>query len=354
MARMLEPGRLRAAARSRHRHPAHHSPLPEVERTDISVVVPVYNEAKNLPILYEEICEALQVQSWELILIDDGSTDSSHQVAAAIHQRDNRVRVVRLRRNFGKTAALSAGMSVARGDVIVIMDGDLQDDPKEIPGLLRALDSGIDMVCGWRRPRRDSISKRLSSFAFNKMVSYVTGVPLHDMNCGLKAFRSQVAREIKLYGDLHRYLPVLAAQRGFKIGELEVNHRPRLHGRSKYGFSRAAASFLDIQTVMFLTRYLGRPLRLFGTAGMVLLAAGIVAGLYLSALHFAGTDIYNRPLLNLSVLLVISGLQLFSVGLIGEMIQNVAFTKEREYSVESVLLTQGGPAAQTTEVGLNE
>src|SRR5665647_1280411 len=217
MARMLEPGGLRAATRSRHRHPAHHSSPPEVERTDISVVVPVYNEAQNLPILYEEICEALQGQSWELILIDDGSTDSSHQVAAAIHQRDSRVRVVRLRRNFGKTPALSAGMSVARGDVIVIMDGDLQDDPKGIPGLLRALDGGIDMVCGWRRLRRDSISKRLSSLAFNKMVSCVTGVPIHDMNCGLKAFRSQVAREIKLYGDLHRYLPVLAAQRGFKI-----------------------------------------------------------------------------------------------------------------------------------------
>lgn len=304
---------------------------------DISVVVTVFNEDETLEAMYDEIVPALDGRRWEMIIVDDGSTDGSYEVAARLHQSDNRVSVVHLRRNFGKTAALSAGFAVARGATIVTMDADLQDDPTEIPALIGALDSGYDMVTGWRRHREDSASKRFSSAVFNGVVSSLTGVHLHDMNCGLKACRAAVARDLKLYGEFHRYLPVLAAQKGYRVGEVEVNHRPRLHGHSKYGWERALAALLDIQTVLFLTRYLGQPLRLFGTLGMLMLLLGVLAGAYLSLLHFQGYAIGQRPLLILSLLLVVSGVQLVSTGLIGEMLRNVSFDRGDESAVATLL-----------------
>ena len=311
-------------------------PLP-TRPPEISVVVTVYNEESSLNTLYKELVSAMAGQRWELIVVDDGSSDGSYKVASRLHDLDRRVSVIRLRRNFGKTAALSAGIAASRGNIVITMDGDLQDDPREIPELMKALSSGLDLVTGWRRHRMDSLSKRISSAMFNKVVACLTGVPLHDMNCGLKAIRGDLARQLKLYGELHRFLPVLASQMGYRVGEVEVNHRPRRYGRSKYGWRRAISALLDIQTVVFLTRYLNRPLRLFGSAGLLLLALGITIGAYLSLLHFQGIEIGHRPLLSLAVILVLSGFQLVSTGLIGEMLRNVSFRREDEYSVESVL-----------------
>jgi len=300
-------------------------------------VVTAFNEQETLAQLYQETAEALGSRAWEMIIVDDGSTDGTFEVASELHAVDPRVTVIKLRRNFGKTAALSAGFSEARGDFIVTMDADLQDDPREIPKLLRALDSGYDMVTGWRHVRRDKVSKKVSSVFFNKAVWYLTGVHLHDMNCGLKAFRADVAKDLKLYGELHRFLPVLASQKGYRVGEVEVNHRPREHGRSKYGWGRAISALFDIQTVVFLTRYVDRPLRLFGSVGLAMAGLGVVLGIYLSVLHFMGESIGHRPLLSLSGLLILSGLQMVSVGLIGEMLRNHSFERQDEYSIETLL-----------------
>jgi len=300
-------------------------------------VVTAFNEQETLAQLYQETAEALGSRAWEMIIVDDGSTDGTFEVASKLHAVDPRVTVIKLRRNFGKTAALSAGFSEARGDFIVTMDADLQDDPREIPKLLRALDSGYDMVTGWRHVRRDKVSKKVSSVFFNKAVWYLTGVHLHDMNCGLKAFRADVAKDLKLYGELHRFLPVLASQKGYRVGEVEVNHRPREHGRSKYGWGRAISALFDIQTVVFLTRYVDRPLRLFGSVGLAMAGLGVVLGIYLSVLHFMGESIGHRPLLSLSGLLILSGLQMVSVGLIGEMLRNHSFERQDEYSIETLL-----------------
>ena len=300
-------------------------------------MVTAFNEQETLAQLYQETAEALGSRAWEMIIVDDGSTDGTFEVASKLHAVDPRVTVIKLRRNFGKTAALSAGFSEARGDFIVTMDADLQDDPREIPKLLRALDSGYDMVTGWRHVRRDKVSKKVSSVFFNKAVWYLTGVHLHDMNCGLKAFRADVAKDLKLYGELHRFLPVLASQKGYRVGEVEVNHRPREHGRSKYGWGRAISALFDIQTVVFLTRYVDRPLRLFGSVGLAMAGLGVALGIYLSVLHFMGESIGHRPLLSLSGLLILSGLQMVSVGLIGEMLRNHSFERQDEYSIETLL-----------------
>jgi glycosyltransferase involved in cell wall biosynthesis len=307
------------------------------EPIDLSVVVTVFNEKESITQLYEELVAALPDQKWEMVIVDDGSTDGSYEVAVDLHQSDRRVTVVKLRRNFGKTAALSAGFSAARGDTVVTMDGDLQDDPREIPKLLEALDSGYDLVTGWRRHRQDALSKRFSSFLFNKMVWYLTGVHLHDMNCGLKVCRAEVARELKLYGELHRFVPVLASQKGYRVGEVEVNHRPREHGRSKYGWGRAISALFDIQTVLFLTRYLDQPLRLFGSVGLGLAGLGFALGVYLTIIHFLGEEIGHRPILSLTGLLITSGLQMVSVGLIGEMLRNHSYDRQDEFSIESLL-----------------
>lgn len=306
-------------------------------RVEVSVVVAVYNERETLETLYHQLASVLEDSRWELILADDGSTDGSFLVESGLHQIDERVRVVRMRRNFGKTAALSAGIEAARGEYIVTLDADLQDDPTEIPRLLEAVDSGYDLVTGWRHKRRDSLSKRVSSTLFNRVVSLVTGVHLHDMNCGLKAGRAEVLRDLKLYGELHRFIPVLANQKGYRVGEIEVTHHPRRHGRSKYGWGRALSALLDIQTVMFISRYLDKPLRLFGTLGLLALGAGMALGVHLSALRFQGDNIGTRPLLLLSLLLVLSGLQLLSTGLIGEMLRHVSFDRREEFSVETTL-----------------
>jgi glycosyltransferase involved in cell wall biosynthesis len=288
----------------------------------ISVVVPVHNEDRSVELLYDELRSALEplAQEWEMIFVDDGSTDGTFAALTRLHSRAGNVRVVRLRRNFGKAAALVAGFDQAHGDIVVTIDGDLQDDPAEIPRLLAKLDEGFDLVSGWKAHRRDPVTRRMLSHIFNWVTSRFSGVRLHDMNCGLKAYRAEVVHGLRLYGELHRFIPVLAHYRGFRIAELPVNHRPREHGRSRYGLERYLRGFLDLLTVSFIGRYRHRPLHLFGGLGLALATVGIVILVYLTVDKLLGHAIGGRPLLTLGVLLVVVGMQFFSLGLISEMI----------------------------------
>jgi len=288
----------------------------------ISVVVPVHNEERSVALLYDELRSALEPLEtpWEAIFVDDGSVDGTFAALTRLHATVENVRVIRLRRNFGKAAALRAGFDQARGDTVVTIDGDLQDDPAEIPRLLAKLDEGFDLVSGWKARRRDPLSRRVLSRIFNRVTAAFSGVRLHDMNCGLKAYRAEVVHGLRLYGELHRFIPVLAHYRGFRIAELPVNHRPREHGRSRYGVERYLRGFLDLLTVSFIGRYRHRPLHLFGGLGLILGAFGTAILVYLTVLKALGNAIGHRPLLMLGVLLVVIGLQFFSLGLISEMI----------------------------------
>lgn len=288
----------------------------------LSVVVPVRNEERSITPLHEQLKAALDPLGlpWEVLIVDDGSEDGSFAAIACLHANECNVRGVRLRGNFGKAAALAAGFAHATGDVIVTIDGDLQDDPAEIPRLLAKLEEGFDVVSGWKTRRRDPILRRVLSRAFNLAASAASGVRLHDMNCGLKVYRAEVVHALPLYGELHRFLPVLAAQRGYRIAEIPVHHRRRVYGRSRYGPERYLRGFFDLLTVSFIGRYRHRPLHLFGTLGLLMTGAGTGALLYLTAVKLQGEAIGQRPLLILGVLLVVVGIQLFSLGLIGEMI----------------------------------
>jgi glycosyltransferase involved in cell wall biosynthesis len=288
----------------------------------ISVVVPVHNEERSVALLYDELRSALQPLDtpWEAIFVDDGSSDGTFGALTRLHNSERNVRVVRLRRNFGKAAALGAGFDQVQGETVVTIDGDLQDDPAEIPRLLAKLDEGFDLVSGWKTRRRDPLTRRLLSKLFNRVTSLFSGVRLHDMNCGLKAYRAEVVHGLRLYGELHRFIPVLAHYRGFRIAELPVNHRPREHGRSRYGVERYVRGFLDLLTVSFIGRYRHRPLHLFGGLGLVLGLIGTAVLVYLTILKALGHAIGQRPLLMLGVLLLVIGMQFFSLGLISEMI----------------------------------
>jgi glycosyltransferase involved in cell wall biosynthesis len=288
----------------------------------ISVVVPVHDEEQSVKPLYDELRAALDPldRGWEAVFVDDGSTDGSFGALTRLHADAENIKVVRLRRNFGKAAALAAGFRHAVGDVVVTIDADLQDDPAEIPRLLAKLDEGFDLVSGWKTQRRDPWSRRLLSRIFNGVVGRVSGLRLHDMNCGLKAYRADVVRNLRIYGELHRFLPVLAHNRGYRVAELPVNHRPREHGKSRYGVERYFRGFLDFLTVWFMGRYRHRPLHLFGGLGFLLGTIGTALLVYLTALKLSGEAIGHRPLLTLGVLLMVVGLQLFSLGLLSELI----------------------------------
>ena len=288
----------------------------------ISVVVPVHEEERTVALLFDELEAALDPlgEPWEAVFVDDGSTDGSFAALTRLHNLHDNVRVVRLRRNFGKAAALAAGFANAQGDVVVTIDADLQDDPAEIPRLLAKLEEGFDLVSGWKAHRRDPITRRALSRIFNWVTGRVSGLRLHDLNCGLKAYRAEVVEGLRLYGELHRFIPVLAHYRGHRIAELPVNHRPREHGRSRYGVERYLRGFLDLLTVSFIGRYRYRPLHLFGGLGLGLGALGFAVLVYLTILKIGGEAIGRRPLLILGVLLVVVGLQFFSLGLISELI----------------------------------
>ena len=311
-----------------------------VEDADLSIVIPVLNEEANLKPLYSELREALEAlgRSYEIVFVDDGSTDGSAQVLAELHQTGERVKVVEFRRNFGKTAALTAGFRLSQGQIVITMDADLQDDPAEIGVLLGKLEEGYDLVAAWRFDRQDPLSKTLPSRIFNWTVSSLTGVRLHDFNCGFKAYRRSVTEEVKLYGELHRFIPVLAFLKGFRIAEVKVFHRPRHAGQSKYGIGRLGRGFLDFLAVIFLTSYLKRPLHLFGTIGMVIFLIGFIINTYMAYLRFFLDEaIGTRPLLLLGVLFMLLGLQIISTGLLGEMLRNLTFQPEEEYSISKVL-----------------
>jgi glycosyltransferase involved in cell wall biosynthesis len=310
----------------------------------ISIVIPLHNEERSVALLFDELQAALDPleQEWEAVFVDDGSMDGSFAALTRLHSANENVRVVRLRRNFGKAAALAAGFGQARGETVVTIDADLQDDPAEIPRLLVKLDEGFDLVSGWKTHRRDPLRRRVLSRIFNWVTGRVSGLRLHDMNCGLKAYRAEVVRGMPLYGELHRFIPVLAQYRGFRVAELPVNHRPREHGRSRYGVERYVRGFLDLLTVSFIGRYRHRPLHLFGGLGLILGLLGVGILVYLTVVKALGHAIGERPLLTLGVLLVVVGLQFFSLGLISEMItsqheESAVGREQAEFHVDEIL-----------------
>lgn len=290
---------------------------------DLSVVIPVYNEAPNLRPLCESLMEALLPlqRSFEVILVDDGSTDDSLPVYQDLCRRYRQLRVLRLRRNFGQTAGFSAGFDSARGRAIVTMDGDLQNDPADIPALLVKLEEGFDLVSGWRVRRRDKkLTRILPSRIANWLISCLTGVRLHDYGCSLKAYRFEVVKNLALYGELHRFIPVLASMYGVTITEVPVDHHPRLMGKSKYTLSRATRVIIDLGTILFLKWFQDRPQYIFGRWGLILFGVGVIIDLYLAVLKlFLGRDIGNRPLLILGVLLILVGMQIFFTGILAEI-----------------------------------
>ncbi len=291
---------------------------------ELSVVIPVYNEEENVEPLIGEIEVALSAlgKSYEVVVVDDGSRDGTFLKLRRIHQRLPRLKVIGLKRNFGQTAALAAGLAHAQGDVVILMDGDAQNDPADIPALLAKLEEGNDLVAGWRHNRRDPfLTRRLPSLIANRLISFTTHVKLHDYGCTLKAMRQDVAKNLRLYGEMHRFIPAIAYERGARIAELKVNHRPRLRGKSNYGITRTLRVVLDLLTVKFLSSYSTRPSHVFGPIGIGSGFLGFVIGLYLTAQKFLyGQDIGGRPLLLLGILLIFIGFQFVTMGLLGEML----------------------------------
>ncbi|MDP8254982.1 MAG: glycosyltransferase family 2 protein [Candidatus Alcyoniella australis] len=303
---------------------------------DISVVIPFYNESDSLPELIDRLLAVLDAldRKFEILLIDDGSSDNGFQIVRQRRELRPEVRGIRLRSNFGKAAALAAGFSESTGAIVITMDADLQDDPKEIPRFLDELDKDFDLVSGWKQVRHDPLEKRLPSKLFNAMTCKLTGVKLHDFNCGFKAYRREVLTEISLYGDLHRFIPALAAGRGFRVGEIAVEHHARQHGKSKYGIERYTRGFLDLLTVLTLTRFSRRPAHLFGGGGVLLSAAGLLINFYMTVLWVVGErPIGNRPLFFLGILLLIVGVQFISLGLLAEIITRSLARDEHPYSI---------------------
>lgn len=287
----------------------------------LSVLVPVMNEEGNLHDLYDALTTELESIGlpYEILIVDDGSSDRSWEIIEELNARDPRVIGLRHRRNFGKAQGLSHGFAAARGDIVITMDGDLQDDPKEINRFLELLNEGNDLVSGWKQRRQDPLGKTFPSKIFNWTVRKTTGVQLHDFNCGFKAYRREVTQSIRLYGELHRFTPVLANAEGYKVAELPVEHHARKWGSSKYGWSRLTKGFLDLLTVIFITRYRQRPMHLFGLPGIVFGLIGALLGLWLAIEKFINNEaIGGRPLLMLAVLMIVIGTQFFGLGLLGE------------------------------------
>lgn len=305
-----------------------------------SIIIPIYNEEGNLFPLQAELVTVIESlkSSYEVIYIDDGSTDNSFEVLEKLHAANPSVKVIKFRTNYGKSAALAAGFQRAMGNVIITLDGDLQDDPNEIPKLIEKLHEGYDMVCGWKYKRRDPLVKRLSSKAFNKAIRTLTGIKLHDINCGLKAFKKEVAKAIHVYGELHRLIPVLASWNGFKITEVKVHHRQRKYGRSKFGIERFPGAFFDLLTAKFKTRYAYKPLHLFGAVGLLFGFIGLVAGLCSIVFWYKQYNIQDYyPLIIFAALSIMVGLQLLFTGLLGEMIASVAQKENGQYLIEKIL-----------------
>ena len=311
----------------------------------LSVIIPVYNEEESLPTLCERLREVLGRlnEPYELIFVDDGSLDGSSAFLKSACESSPHVKVIRLRRNFGQTAALTAGFDAANGNVIVTMDGDLQNDPADIPRLLEKLHEGYDIVSGWRKDRHDPwITKGLPSKLSNKLASWLTGVALHDYGCTLKAYRREVIDEIHLYGELHRYIPAVAASVGVRVAEIEVTHQARTHGKSKYGVARLVRGVLDLISLKLLLSYMNRPMQMFGGLGLIALAAGGSAGLVTLAMKiFLGTNMTGNPLLYLTILFLLASLQFISLGFLGELTTRTYHETQRKpiYVVREIVGT---------------
>ena len=292
-------------------------------KPEISIVIPIRDESPNIPELYRELTATLERwgHSYEMLMIDDGSTDDSFDQLARLQERDDRLRIIRFRRNFGQTAAFAAGFAYARGRLIVTSDGDLQNDPTDIPMMVAKVAGGYDIVCGWRKHRHDNwLMRRLPSLMANRLISAATGVRLHDYGCSLKVFRAEVVKPLRLYGEMHRFLPAIASEMGVTIAEVVVNHRARRHGRSKYGLDRTVRVILDLLTVKFLLSYSTRPLQIFGLVGILMALLGLGISGWLAYLRlFAYESIANRPLLLFGILLVFTGVQLVTLGLLAEI-----------------------------------
>lgn len=310
---------------------------------DLSVVIPVYNEEESLEPLVDELRSALETtgRSYEVIIVDDGSTDGTYPTLRKLFHRDNHMKAVRLKRNFGQTAAVAAGFAYAQGDIIVAMDGDGQNDPKDIPAMLARLEEGFDLVAGWRFPRQDPFwNRRLPSQIANGLISWITGVKLHDYGCTLKALRHDIAKEVKLYGEMHRFIPAIAFERGARIAEMRVHHRPRRWGVSKYGIARTFRVLLDLLTVKFLLSYATRPLHIFGLIGLASGGLGFLVAVYLTIGKLVyDVPIGGRPLLLLGILLIMIGFQFITMGLLGEMLSRTYHESQGRttYSVKEVL-----------------
>ena len=298
-----------------------------------SVVIPVYNEEENIPAVYAAVKAALNGldMPWELIFVDDGSSDAGASLMASIAMDDARVKLIKLRRNFGQTAAMVAGMDHARGTVIVPLDADLQNDPLDIPRLLAKLEEGYDIVSGWRKFRKDPLSKRLPSIVANKLATWVTGVHLHDHGCTLKAYRRDVLAGVHIYGEMHRFIPALASSVGARIGELEITHHPRMFGKSKYGIGRTLRVVLDLMTLKLLLTYYNRPMRLFGGVGLFLMTLGGLSGAATLLMKILmGVDMTGNPLLFMTVLGLISGFQLIGLGFLAEINMRTYYETQRK------------------------
>lgn len=304
---------------------------------DISVVIPSYNEKDSIPELSARLDDVLSGISprWEVWFIDDGSNDGSLPLLRDLHERDPRFKVVRFRRNYGKSAALAVGFERAAGRYVITMDADLQDDPSEIPDLIAKIDDGWDMVSGWKKKRYDPISKTIPSKFFNFVTGKMSGIRIHDFNCGLKGYRSEVVKSVNIYGEMHRYIPVLAKMAGFTVTEIVVQHHARKYGHTKFGLSRFFKGFLDLLTVMFTSRYTQRPLHVFGTLGGAMLVAGLLINSYLTVEWMMGYPMGDRPMLLLGVLLMLLGIQLISTGLLAEMITK-SDAKAGDYSISEL------------------
>lgn len=305
---------------------------------EISVVLPLYNEEQNLEPLYREIVEALRKmgRTYEIIFINDGSTDGSVAILEELSIVDPHVMVIHLRRNFGKAVALSTGFKEALGDIVITMDADLQDNPVEIPRFVAGIEGGYDLVSGWKFKRLDPLSKTLPSKVFNKVVGSAVGLKLHDFNCGFKAYSRNLVDSLRIYGELHRYIPALAHSQGYRVTEIKVDHRSRKFGKSKYGWERYTRGLLDLLTVIFITKYTKKPLHLFGSIGLLSIFMGFTVNAYLAILWFMGHAIGHRPLLSLGVLLTVLGVQFVSTGLLGEMLTRSQEHDEKSYVSRTV------------------
>lgn len=303
----------------------------------ISIVIPVYNEEENIQPLHKELKTVLDSFSgeYEIIFVDDGSTDKSIEILGKLGESDEHTRTIKLRRNYGQTAALLAGFNSSKGEIIVSMDADLQNDPKDIPTLLEKMEEGWDVVCGWRRKRNDPLSKKMPSKISNWLAQRMTDLKIHDIGCTLRAYKKKSIENIELYGELHRYLPILIYWKGYKITEIQVNHRQRKHGRPKYGLTRIIKGFLDLILVKFLLSFSSRPILLFGVFGLLSTFIGLILGLYLLYQRlFLGLPIGDRPLLMLTGLLIMFGIQFISTGLIADMIVRTHYTTRQVYEIE--------------------